>query len=532
MSPHSRIAAAAMAALASTAMAQSPAEAVSRPERFTITSVRHDVSPPLRDMAVIPPDTVRKGRPVREHRIPFDAGPEVDVDPLLARTGGVEQDLLLLAPTLGTAVDGLGLGFVGPAGAFTVNSAPPDTTGAVGTTQFVQWVNTSFAIFSKATKAPVFGPANGKTLWAGFGGGCETHNDGDPVVQFDKLANRWVMSQFSVSGGPFLQCIAVSTTADATGTWARYAFPYPQFNDFPKMGVWPDAYYVTYNMFTSTFQGSTVCAIDRAKLLVGAAATQQCFNLAASFGSTLPADLDGPAPPAGTPNFIIGMGTNSLNLWRFSVNWATPALTTLTGPTNLAVAAYSAACGGGTCVVQPGTSNKLDTLADRLNFRAAYRQFAGYDSLVVNQAVSRGKLRRSAAAIRWYELRNLRTTPIVAQQGTFSPDTTYRWMGSIAQDKFGNIAVAYNASSSAVFPSLRFASRVPGDPAGTLKDETVLALGTGSQIGGLTRWGDYAQTAIDPVDDCTFWTTGEYLKANGSFNWATRIASFKMAGCP
>ena len=527
------------AAFAITAVNAQSAQALEqRKVDFTLASSRNDLSPPLRDMKLIPPSTVRKGRPVREHRIPFEDGPELEVDPLLSNAAGSAasgnpRQALPLAPTVGSGVDGVGKGFSGSAGAFTVNSAPPDTTGAVGATQFVQWVNSSFAIFDKATKAATLGPADGLTLWQGFGGVCESRNDGDPVVQYDKLANRWVLSQFAVpSGGPYTQCIAVSTTSDATGTYNRYQFSYPQFNDFPKLGVWPDAYYVTYNMFTSSFQGSTVCAIDRAKMLMGQAATQQCIKLAATYGSTLPSDLDGPAPPAGTPNFIVARATNSLNLWRFRVDWATPANTTLSGPTNVPVAAYSSACSGGNCIAQPSTQNKLDSLADRLNFRAAYRQFAGYDSLVLNHAVSSGSKRSALAAVRWYELRNLGTVPTLAQQGTFGGlDGTHRWMGSIAQDKLGNLAVAYNASGSSVFPSLRFASRVPGDAAGALKDETLLAAGAGSQTGTLTRWGDYAHTSVDPVDDCTMWTTGEYLKSTGSFHWSTRIASFKLPGC-
>lgn len=526
-----------LATSAPDAHSQSAAALEHRKVDLIVHSSRNDVSPPLRDIEAIAPATVRRGRPVREHRIPFDDGPELDSDPLLAEKAPVSSKgtAALAAPTLGTGVDGVGNGFTGPSGTMSVNSAPPDTTGAVGATQYVQWVNTAFAVFDKTTKAPVYGPADGKTLWSGFGGPCESRNDGDPVVQYDKLANRWVVSQFSVPGGAtgYWQCIAVSTTSDATGTWNRYAFQYAQFNDFPKMGVWPDAYYVSYNMFTNTFQGSTVCAIDRAKMLAGLPATQQCIKLASTYGSTLPADLDGPAPAAGTPNYVVARSTNSVNLWRFSVNWTTPASTTLSGPVNIPVAAYSAACGGGNCVTQPGTSNKLDSLADRLNFRAAYRTLNG-GTLVLNHAVSTGSKRSALAAVRWYELRNVAPTgtPTVANQGTFGGgDGVHRWMGSIGQDKLGNIAVSYSASGSAVFPSMRMASRVPADAAGTLKDETVLKAGGGSQTGTLTRWGDYSQISVDPVDDCTFWATNEYIKANGSFNWNTWISSFKLPGC-
>ena len=538
--PGLRLSSLLLALLATSALDAHSQSAVALEHRkvdLIVHSSRNDVSPPLRDIEAIAPATVRRGRPVREHRIPFDDGPELDKDPLLSEKApaSLTGAAALAAPTLGTGVDGVGNGFTGPSGTMLVNSAPPDTTGAVGATQYVQWVNTAFAVFDKATKAPVYGPADGKTLWSGFGGPCESRNDGDPVVQYDKLANRWVVSQFSVPGGAtgYWQCIAVSTTSDATGTWNRYAFQYAQFNDFPKMGVWPDAYYVSYNMFTNTFQGSTVCAIDRAKMLAGLPATQQCIKLASTYGSTVPADLDGPAPAAGTPNYVVARSTNSVNLWRFSVNWTTPASTTLSGPVNVPVAAYSAACGGGNCVTQPGTSNKLDSLADRLNFRAAYRALNG-GTLVLNHAVSTGKNRSALAAVRWYELRNVAPTgtPTVANQGTFGGgDGVHRWMGSIGQDKLGNIAVSYSASGSAVFPSMRMASRVPTDAAGTLKDETVLKAGGGSQTGTLTRWGDYSQISVDPVDDCTFWATNEYIKANGSFNWNTWISSFKLPGC-
>src|SRR5689334_20921410 len=218
----------------------------------------------------------------------------------------------LAGTTSGLNFAGVGQGDYG----FTDQYAPPDTNGAVGATQYVQWVNTYFAVFDKATGAIATGfPKPGNSVWAGFGGGCETNNDGDPIVQYDKLAGRWILTQFSVSTTPYLQCVAVSTTADATGTYNRYAFSYgnTQFPDYPKLAVWPDAYYVTFNIFNngSTFAGSKLCAYDRASMLAGVAATQVCFQLSSSFGGVLPSDLDGAtAPPAGSPNFMLNFGTN------------------------------------------------------------------------------------------------------------------------------------------------------------------------------------------------------------------------------
>jgi hypothetical protein len=334
----------------------------------------------------------------------------------------------------GLNFDGIGQGAYG----FSVTSAPPDTNGAVGATQFLQWVNTSFAVFDKSAGALVYGPAAGNTFWTGFGGACETSNSGDPIAQYDKAAGRWVVTQ-PVFTAPYLVCVAISTTSDATGTYNRYVFSMPSFPDYPKLGVWSDAYYMSFNVFgRHSFLGANACALDRAHMLSGAAATMQCFQQSSSVDSLLPSDLDGTTPPpAGSPAFFLNYGSNSLNLWKFHVDFTTPANSTFTGPVTLAVAPFSPVCGGATCIPQLGTSNQLDSLADRLMYRLAYRNFGDHDSLVVNHSVTAG----SGGGIRWYEIQNPNTNPVVFQQGTFAPDTGYRWMGSIAMDKAGDIAV-------------------------------------------------------------------------------------------
>jgi hypothetical protein len=441
------------------------------------------------------------------------------------------------APVIGLGFDGIGQGFTGPNGTFTVNSAPPDTNGAVGTTQYVQTVNTALAVFDKATGAVQYGPVAINTLFQPLGGRCASDNDGDPVVVFDKIAQRWVVSQFAVTTTPYYQCVAVSQTDDATGAYNLYAFNYGStFPDYPKMGVWPDAYYVTFNMFNgNTFAGAKACAYDRAAMLAGGAATQQCFQLSTSYGGLLPADVDGTAqPPAGAPGIFMARGAGYLYRWLMHVNWSSPSATTFSStPTSIPVASYSAACNGGTCVPQSGVSQKLDSLADRLMFRLAYRNFGTYDSVVVTHSVQIGNLHKGGpTAVRWYEVRNPQTANSVYQQGTYNPDSTFRWMGSIAQDKQGNMAVGYSVSSTAIHPGIRVAMRSASDPAGTLQAETSIIAGAGSQTGqNLSRWGDYSAMTVDPVDDCTFWYTTEYLKANGAFNWSTRIASFKYPGC-
>ena len=483
--------------------------------------MHHDVSAPLLElMKNAPPPSLTKHEAEPLRRIPLPPGlTQGEEDTVLQRT------MVPFTPTIGASFEGLGTGQYG----FTVNSAPPDTNGTVGATQYVQWVNSSFAVFNKTSGALIAGPTAGNTLWSGFGGGCQTNNDGDPVVLYDKAAQRWVFSQFSVSTTPYLQCIAVSTTSDATGTYNRYSFQYSNFDDYPKMAVWSDGYYETFNMFNgNTFVGADACAYNRSAMLAGTAATQVCFQQGSSVGGLLPSDIDGnTAPPAGSPNYLVYYGTNNLNLYKFHVDFNTPSNSTFTGPTVISVASFSPLCGGGTCVPQPGTSQQLDSLADRLMYRLAYRNFGTHESLVTNHSVVAG----SSGGVRWYEIQNPSGTPTVAQQGTFAPDSNYRWMGSIAMDQAGDMAVGYSVSSSSVNPSVRYTGRVPTDPAGTMEAEVNVVSGSGSQGTGLSRWGDYSAMQVDPVDDCTFWYTQEYIKANGTFNWSTRIANFKFPTC-
>lgn len=491
-------------------------------------------------------------------------------------------------PVPGRSIEGIGSDFTGPQGSFSVHGAPPDTSGAVGDTQYVQWVNESFAVFNKTTGAVELGPVPGNRLFKPLGGNCSRDNDGDPVVQFDKIARRWVLSQFAVTSG-FSQCVAVSTTPDATGTYHLYEFKYPAFDDYPKVGVWPDGYYVTFNMFNAQdrFIGTRVCAYDRQKMLRGLPASQQCVQLSSSVFGLQPSDLDGAtsaladaagnangpaAPPAGSPNYIIGLGSDSrsLNLWKFHVDWNTPANSTLgVGASHrpnavIPVASFTLACNGSgqDCVPQPGARSpeKLDTIGERLMFRLAYRRFSDHESLVLNHSVDTGPPNRRTG-VRWYEIRDPNgASPTVFQQSTYAPNTPHRWMGSIAMDKVGNLAIGYAISSTRIFPGIRYATRGPGDTLSTLGPETRLQNGTGSQrcklangrclcpltddagnpvldsagnvkCDTITRWGDYSALTVDPNDDCNFWYTTEYQKDTGAYNWHTRIGSFKLPTC-
>lgn len=428
-----------------------------------------------------------------------------------------------VAAVQGLNFDGLGIGEYG----FLLEFSPPDTNGAVGTTQYVQWVNTEFAVFDKTTGALIEGPIEGNALWAGFGGGCQNNNDGDPIVQYDKIAGRWIFSQFSISTLPYLQCVAVSTSDDATGTYNRYSFSFgkTEYPDYPKISVWPDAYYMTFNIFDAgNFVGADPCALDRNAMLEGNSAQIICFPQNSSVASLLPSDMDGTIQPAlGEPAFFMNFGTNDLQLWTFHVDFITPSNSTFTGPTVLPVASFTPRCLRA-CVTQPGTTQKLDALGDRPMYRLAYRQFPdGTESLVFNHAITNG--------LRWYEIRSPNSSPTVYQQGTFKPDSNIRWMGSLAMDQAGDIAIGYSESSASVYPSIYFTGRVATDPLGSLEGEQLIASGLGSQTNGLSRWGDYSAMSVDPADDCTFWYTQEYILANGNYNWNSHIVNFKFPNC-
>ncbi|MCA1710695.1 MAG: hypothetical protein LC789_03235 [Actinobacteria bacterium] len=497
-------------------------------------AVAHATSQPVRDMP----------RHVNDLGAPSEAR---EPKPVPAAPSTRAADTQLQTTTTATTPSTPQVGFAGVGNGdygFAVNSAPPDTSGAAGTTQYVQWVNQSFAVFPKVTSpgtavVPLKGPISGNTLFSALGGGCAANNDGDPIVQFDKIAKRWVLSQFSVSTKPYLECVAVSKTDDATGAYNLYAFDYGsiQFNDYPKMSVWPDGYYVTYNIFNRarTFAGAKACALDRAAMIAGTAATQQCFQLSTSYNSLMPADVDGATlPPAGTPALLVSKGSSALNSWRFHADFTNAANATLTGPTTVPVPAFNAACSA--CVPQQGTSQQLDTLGDRMMFRLAYRRLSstGTDGdLVITHTVNAG-LGTAQLAPRWYHLKladGATTTPTLVESGTYAPDSAYRWMGSIAMDKLGNIALGYSKSSSTTHPSVQYAGRTPADPLGKLGSELNINSPLGSQLSNLSRWGDYSDMTIDPVDDCTFWYTTEDLKTSGTFNWNTVIANFKLGGC-
>ena len=416
------------------------------------------------------------------------------------------------------------------------NSVPPNTNGAVGLTQYVQTVNEAYEVFDKATGASILGPASISSLWSGFGGVCQTNGTGDPVVLYDELANRWLISQFAGSGAPTDECVAISTSADATGTYRRYAFHLgSNFFDRPRLGVWPDGYYMSVNVFNSggLFLGPQAFAFDRAAMLAGAVATFLTPGITggASEPSFQPSDIDGvTTPPAGTGNpFVSFPATGTYKVRLFHADFVTPGNTTFNLVGSPAAAGFTMLCPTTVaCVPQPNGTALLDGLGRGLMVRLAYRNFSDHESVVGNYAVSAN----GVAGIRWFELRNVTNGPVtVYQDSTYQPDATWRWTGSAAMDREGNLALGFSASSSTVNPSIRYTGRLASDPPNTLpQGEAILIAGGGSQTGS-SGWGSYSSMTVDPVDDCTFWYTNEYYETTSPFNWRTRIGNFKFKEC-
>ena len=516
-----------------TACAASGQDSTSGPK--VVYDVYHDTSLPVGEYPderpLIPPGL--RVKPLHVHALP---GAELE------EPDAAEQLFTLPQPSVSILknFDGVADSANGSVGLF----VPSDSNLAVGATQVVEVINTAYQVFSKSTGASVQSARQISSIFTGVSGFCGQGASGtyaDPVVLYDRAAGRWVISIIAADSKARTgnECVAVSTSSNATGSYHRYVFSFGKnvFNDYPKLGVWPDAYYASYNLFSpSTFLAAEACAYNRTAMLAGTAAAAICFKNANEF-TFLPSDLNGAtAPPAGEPNFFIDLfSTGALHLFKFHVDFTTPSNSKFTGPVTISVTPFTAACGtftNGACIQQLGTTDLLDSLGDRLMFRLAYRNFGTHESLVVNHAA---KTSVAASGVRWYEIRSPNTTPVIFQHGTLTSGSTSLWMGSIAMDKLGDMALGFSESSSSIHPKIAFTGRTPSDPLGTMEGISLIFAGSGSQTGGIVnggdRWGDYTDMVIDPSDDCSFWYVNQYIPANGDFNFHTRLASFKFSTC-
>ena len=546
-------------------------------KRWTSVAVHHDVSKPLREMAFIPRQMGIKNNINTLSRLPahFKLKRGQHDTAMQSETG------LPLPVIPGISMQGLGVGFFDKNGnPYSVTGSPADPNLSVGPLHVIQVVNTDYVIFDKFTGGIVLGPLSEQSLWAGFTGRCSSAApqgiNGDAVVKYDRLANRWIITAQSTdqlapppAAQTFAQCFAISQTADPTGNYDRFEFDFPPPNgiDYGKLGVWPDAYYMSFfqvapgqpndELFTLSATPNAfndfACAFERDKMLAGDASARMTCSAVFTDSGFLPSDLDGATPPpAGSPNYFVGFGptNDTLAIWQFHVDWANINNSSFQGPTLLRIRNFGQLSVDTDCKTEPGEifqncipqkgiSDKLDIGDNRFMNRLAYRNFGTHGSLVVNHTVDA----RGVAGIRWYEIRiNRAGTPGVYQQGTYShPDNNHRWYGSMAMDKLGNIALGFNVSGQDLFPAIRYTGRVFIDPVNTLRTEASLIEGMGSQIkppvstattGGWNRWDDYTGLAVDPSDDCTFWYTAEYMQSTAPLNnWSTFIGSFKFKNC-
>jgi hypothetical protein len=521
------------------------------------TAVAFDTTPPLRDMKSVKP----KGD------VPKNIGESGDefVEQRPHKRDGALQEAVAASPMPAPVRT-----FEGPSNednfrifGFRVN--PPDPNGDVGPRHYVAMTNLTFAVYSKHGRR-IFGPADTGTLWQGFPIEDCTDPSGDPIVLYDEISDRWILTQFTTRGfddanQPFFNCVAVSQTGDPTGRYFRYAFTTGRnFPDYPKYGVMPNGLFVTTREFVRGVGNEVIgiYAINRQQLVAGDPKTLiVAFQLNKPEylvgDGLLPADLDGQLhPPAGSPESFVGSMDDgggdhapfdALNMFHLNVDWNNPAAATFAFVKHVPIAEYDTIypCGPSSrdCLPQPGITNPaqfLDILSYRQRplWRLQYRNFGTHQSLVTNQSV---EARPGIAGIRWWELRNP-LDPVLHQEGTWAPDDgVHRWMGSVALDRQGNMALGYSVvNGTDVFPGIRYAGRLAGDPLGQLSQgERVLQNGSGVQTTTNSRWGDYTSMNVDPSDGCTFWYINEYYARSGTpadgRPWQTRIGAFRFPDC-
>jgi len=499
------------------AFAGNPKPFVTNPDKFMVSQ---PLSETLKKTPPIPPQPWREKE---EHETPNQVTKIYNLpDPLIQESSEALPELDVT----------LGFNFDGPDGAESGNVIPPDTNGAVGDKQYFMITNFAFQIFDKTTGKAETQPALIHTIWNGFGGQCGTEDGGDPVVLYDKMANRWLIEQLEYFTS-YQICVAVSQSDDATGKWNLYAYTFSGgLTDYPKLGIWPDAYYLSFNFFGAGY--GEPCAWDRNAMIAGKANPALiCFNPNNKDSSFLPADLDGStAPPSGAPNHYVDLGysNTTINEWDFHVDFTHPKKSTFKGPNVITVPAYTQVCFED-CIPQPDNGTLLEALGDRVMFRNAYRNFGDHEALVFSHTVAPGKGSKAVTAERWYEMRS--TPPggtfSMYQGGTYQNKTDNLWMGSLAMDKNGDIAFGFSVDNSThLDPSIWLTGRVPSDPLNKLESHVLIKKGTEVQIGS-TRWGDYSTVSVDPSDDCTMWYTQEY--SDGGDNWQSHAVSFVFNGC-
>lgn len=513
-----------------------------------LAAAAHDTSPPLAEMVAHAPALPPRQELPARRGASFAArarrpDPEwVAPPPVGAAAAAVEQTDAGPRPALASAAsfEGLGFGFHGPQGTAELHN-PSDNSLAVGPKRIVQIVNSRFAVYTKTGRV-LYGPVPTRTIFAGFAGECGQVGFGDAVVRYDQLAKRWVfvLPIFRRPAGAqeYAMCYAVSASGDLMGRYYRYDFARALFPDYPRLGVWPDGYYL------GTSTGDTViqkhaCVAERSAMLRGRPAREQC-SIVDGVNFLNPTDVEGrQKPPRGAPNPIFAAGGTQLHrnfdaqevyYYSFHADWAHPERSKLSGPFAIGVAPYHYLCNGQltSCVPQPGAKRRLDAQGDKLMQRVVYRRRGRVQSILAVQSVN---TQGGGGGIRWYEFRLDGTgSPRLYQQGTYAPNGGFRWMASIGMDHAGDIGVGYSYGDAEHYAGQRMSGRLAGDTKGAMTlGETVLATGLAAQTRTL-RWEDYTTLDVDAADDCTFWYVGDYYKA-GAPSYSTRIGALRLPGC-
>lgn len=400
---------------------------------------------------------------------------------------------------------------------------PPDPSGAVGKSHYVQMVNTAMQVFDK-TGNSLWGPTALGSVFPG------SKDDGDPIVLYDKFADRWFISQFQIENNKVL--IAISQTPDPLGAWYYYTFSFDEFPDYPKFSIWGNGYYMTLNTTTQ----NAVC-FERDKMLKGDGSAKMIaltFPDAQNNGffSALPAHADGNSLPNNPINLFYfqddgwAVGVDRIKIWEMNVDWTETSNSSILLKQEIPVTAFNSEFDvNWEDLTQPNTNQKIDAIPGAFMYMAQYQTFQNYNSIVLNHTVDVDLTASKNAGIRWYELREENNSWSLYQEGTYSPDDQSRWLGSLAMDRQGNIGLAYSITSKTTFPSLKFTGRKKDDILGEMTiNESGAFSGDASQTSS-TRFGDYAQMTLDPSDGLTFWYTGEYVSSNG---WETGVFSFKI----
>lgn len=409
---------------------------------------------------------------------------------------------------------------------------PPDCNGTAGPNHYMQTVNTTYAIYDK-TGVKLAGPTNMNQLFGSVpGASC---NDGDPIVLYDEMADRWFAAEFSLCQNPDRMLMAVSTTNDPTGTWYQYSFNMNGMPDYEKFGIWHDGFY----MGTNTSSGTDIYVFERAVMIAGGTNPKMVSfdnqwrpGTVDGFAMVPAVDCDGEAPPTTEPGLFIaqqddafGGTADQLWIYELDVDWTTTTNSTFTRVQQLNVEPYDSNFGNNwNNIKQPNTSQELDGVPQVIMNVPQYRNWGSYESIVCCHTVDVDNT--DHAGVRWYELRRTGSGDwTVRQQGTYAPDEHSRWMGSAMMNGSKEIALGYSVSSTSVFPGIRYTGQTQEEynAASGIMDveEGIIHTGTASQTGA-NRWGDYSVLQVDPADDEVFWYTNQYVQGGQK----TKVGAF------